>query len=247
MRCSLVRLVLFLGLLPLLFIIPTSVKAQNSGTGIPPNESRTLNKPLPNVKLVDHTGKVFNIYELRGKPLIISPIYTHCQSACPLITDSLKSAIYKLGTPGKDFFVVSFTFDPEDKIDDLKKFRIEKNIYDDGWLTVKAYSKEDLFKLVDALDFRFMTVYETRDFIHPNLVAFISSDLVLKKYVYGVVFKEEDLEKALRYTKGEVSIAEYLRPYIFFISLVGIIAISLFILVKLFSRSSQKIKAAKYL
>ncbi len=211
---SLVRLVLFLGFLPLLFIIQTTARAQDSGTGIPPNESRTLNKTLPSVKLVDHNGKVFDLHDLKGKPVIISPIYTHCESACPLITESLKKNVYKLGLPGRDFWVLSFTFDPEDTVEDLKRFRKEKAINDNGWLTVKAYTREDLFRLVDALDFRFMTIQETRDFVHPNLIVFVSPDMVLKRYVYGVVFNKDELERALKYANGEVEVLEVLRPYI---------------------------------
>ena len=240
MKRSLVRLVLFLGLLPLFFI--SIAYAEGSGTGIPPNESRTLNKPVPNVKLVDHRGKVFYLYELKGKPVIISPIYTHCQSACPLITDSLKEVVYKLGSPGKDFWVISLTFDPQDTEEDLKKFREEKGITTEGWIVARAYSREDLFKLLDTIDFRFMSIQGSRDFVHPNLIVFLSPDMVLKKYLYGVSFEFMEMEKALRYANGEVDLIETLRPYLFFLGLLGFVMSVLFLLLKLFSIRSQKVK-----
>ncbi len=242
MRSSLVRLLLFWGLLPLFFIFSIA-KAENPGTGIPPNESRTLGKPLPHVRLVDHTGKVFNLYDLKGKPLILSPIYTHCQSACPLITESLKDVVPKLGKPGKDFWVLSFTFDPQDTVEDLVSFRKEKGIKgEEGWLTVKAYSREELFRLLDAIDLRFMSIPQTRDFVHPNMVVFVSPDMVVKRYVYGVVFKEDEMRKALNYSVGKVELLELLRPYLFLTSFLGVSLSLLFVLLKLFIARLRRVK-----
>jgi protein SCO1/2 len=227
--CSLVRL-LFWGVLPLLLFF-NSVYSQ--GTGIPPNESKTLGKLLPNVKLVDSYGNTFDIYELKGKPIILSPIYTHCNSACPIITDSLKKVIPKLGKPGKDFWVISFSFDPKDRIEDIKKFQQDHLIDGIGWKVVIAKDKEDLFRLADAIDFRFMTL-ENRDFVHPNLLVVISPDMRVKRYIYGVVFDYRDLKKALE----EESILEKARPYLFFVGLLGFASTSLYILIK----NLQKVK-----
>ncbi|MDQ7037822.1 MAG: SCO family protein, partial [Aquificota bacterium] len=79
-------------LVPLFFLFLFSY-AQTGGTGIPPNESRTLGKQVPDVVLVDSEGEEFNLYSLKGKPVILSPIYTHCTSACPIITESLKKMV----------------------------------------------------------------------------------------------------------------------------------------------------------
>ncbi|SNZ13882.1 SCO family protein [Hydrogenobacter hydrogenophilus] len=224
---SLVRL-LFWGILPLLLFFSYTY---SQGTGIPPNESRTLGKHLPHIELMDSYGNTFDIYELKGKPIILSPIYTHCSSACPIITDSLKKAISQLGKPGKDFWVISFSFDPKDTVKDIRKFQEEHHIDGIGWKVVIAKDKENLFRLVDAIDFRFMTL-ENRDFIHPNLLVVISPDMRVKKYLYGVVFSHQDLKKAM----GKESILEIARPYVFFVGLLGFVSTSLYILLKIFKR-----------
>ncbi len=171
--------------------------------------------------LVDSDGKEFNLYSLKGKPIILSPIYTNCSSACPIITDSLKKVVPKLGTPGVDFWVLSLTFDPTDNLENIKAFAQKHNLDRRGWKVVMVENKEDLFKLLDAIDFRFMSIPQTKDFVHPNLVVFISPDMKIKRYVYGVVFEEKEMKKALEYAKGKLSLTEALKNYMFFIGLAG--------------------------
>lgn len=226
--CSLVRLLFWGTFLPLILFFNYTY---SQGTGIPPNESRTLGKHLPHVKLVDSYGNAFEIYELKGKPIILSPIYTRCNSACPIITDSLKKVLPKLGKPGRDFWVLSLSFDPKDRIEDIRKFQENYHIDGFGWKVVIAKDKEDLFRLVDAIDFRFMTL-ENRDFVHPNLLVVISPDMRVKKYLYGVVFNYQDLKKAFE----KEGIFEIARPYMFFVGLLGFVSTSLYILLKIFKK-----------
>lgn len=209
---------LFGGLLSLLLFLLAAL-AQEGSTGIPPNESRTLGKSLPNVKLINSYGKEFDLYSLKGKPIILSPIYTNCSSACPIITDSLKKALP--GKPGEDFFVISLTFDPTDGLENIKSFQEKHALDGKGWIVAMTKDKEDLFKLLDAIDFRFMSIPETKDFVHPNLLVFISPDMKIKKYVYGVVFDKKELKKALDYTEGKGLLSEKIQRFLFFIALSG--------------------------
>ncbi len=209
------------GLLALLFFILVAFSKEAS-TGIPPNEGRTLGKELPNITLVDSKGREFNLHTLRGKPIILSPIYTHCTSACPIITDSLKKVIPVIGKPGEDFWVLSFTFDPLDVQEDIVAFQEKYGLDGEGWKVVRAKTKEDLFRLMDAIDFRFMSIPKTRDFIHPNLVVFISPNMKVKKYVYGVVFDIKEMVKALKYSMDGRNLLEDFRGFLFFFGLVGL-------------------------
>ncbi len=218
------------GLLALLLFFITAF-SQEGSTGIPPNEGGTLGKELPDVFLVDSKGREFNLHSLKGKPIILSPIYTHCNSACPIITDSLKRVIPSLGKPGEDFWVLSFTFDPADENEDIKTFQQKYQLDGEGWKVVRAKSREDLFRLMDAIDFRFMSVPETRDFVHPNLVVFISPDMKIKRYVYGVVFNEGDMKKALDYAMGKVDPLQDFRRLLFFVGLMGVSLSGLYLVI----------------
>ncbi|WP_461828547.1 SCO family protein [Aquifex sp.] len=203
--------------------------AQTGSTGIPPNEAKTLDTYVPgDITLVDSEGREFKLSDLKGKPIILSPIYTTCKASCPLITRSLKKVIPEVGTPGKDFWVISFTFNPKDTLENLKEFKKEYQINTPGWIVAMAKTKDDLFRLLDAIDFRFMTVGE--DFIHPNVLVILSPELQIKKYFYGVTYDKYELINALRYARGEIALPDKFRSYLFIIGLFGVVATSVYIL-----------------
>ena len=231
---------LFGGLLDLLFFL--TAFSQEGSTGIPPNEGKTLGKPLPNVRLINSYGEEFDLYSLKGKPIILSPIYTNCSSACPIITDSLKKALP--GRPGEDFWVISLTFDPTDRLKNIKDFQEKHGLDGKGWIVAMVKSKEDLFRLLDAIDFRFMSIPESKDFVHPNLLVFISPDMKIKRYVYGVVFDKKELEEALDYAKGKAPLWEKVQRFLFFIALLGLILTGIYTVITL-ARYLQRREEAK--
>lgn len=227
---------LFLSLLLLLSFI----FAQTGSTGIPPNEQRTLDTYIPeDITLVDAEGREFKLLDLKGKPIILSPIYTTCKSACPIITKNLKKVIPEVGTSGKDFWVVSLTFNPKDTLEDLKRFKKEYGLNGPGWIVAKARTKEELFRLLDAIDFRFLTAGE--EFIHPNLIVILSPNLQIKKYLYGVTYDKYELINALRYAKGELALPDKFRSYLFIVGLFGVVITSVYIVYTL-SKAFQRRK-----
>ncbi len=219
-------------LIPLFFLFLFSFAgAQTGGTGIPPNESRTLGNQVPDVVLVDSEGKEFNLYQLKGKPVVLSPIYTHCTSACPIITESLKKTVGLFGKPGKDFYILSLTFDPKDSIADLKRFKREHSLGKE-WKVVMVKDKSQLFELLDAIDFRFATL-PNREFVHPNLIVFLDKDMVIRKYMYGVTFDRLEFANALRIARGEVALPEKFRGYLFLVGMLGFVGTVIFTIVRI--------------
>ena len=220
------RVFAFFLLLLSLFSFPFS---KTAGTGIPPNESKTIGNKLPNIEFVSSEGKVIKLSELSGKPIILNPVYTHCESACPLMTKELKKVIPLVGKPGRDFYILSLTFDPKDTVEDLKRFAMSYGIGTNGWFIVKAKDKSQLFKLLDAIDFRFATLPD-REFVHPNILVFISGNLEIMKYLYGVNYDPLDMRIALSIAKGEESFLAKVKPYLFFIGFLGLLATSVFLI-----------------
>ncbi len=216
--------------------------ANTGSTGIPPNESRTVGKKLPDVELIDYTGRLLRLSELSGKPVILNPIYTHCTSACPLMTRELKRVLPLIGKAGRDFYVISLTFDPQDRVEDLKRFVQREGIGEPGWFVVKARDGSELFKLLDAIDFRFATL-PGREFVHPNVLVFLSKDMKIVKYIYGVNYDPLDMRLALGMAKGETSPLAVLRPYLFFIGLAGLSLTSVLLVVLLSKKKRIQAKA----
>ena len=218
-------------LVPLFFFFLFSY-AQTGSTGIPPNESKTIGKPLPNVTLIDSKGDRFKLYDLKGKPVIISPIYTHCNSACPLITSNLKKRILSFGTLGEEFYVLSLTFDPKDTLQDLRGFKERECLSMEGWKVVLVEDKRELFHLLDAMDFRFATLPD-RNFVHPNLILFVDKDMVMRKYMYGVSFDTLEFSNSLKIAKGELALPDKFRGYLFLIGMLGSLGTVVYTVVRL--------------
>jgi protein SCO1/2 len=101
-----------------------------------------------------------------------------------------------------------------------------------------AKDKSQLFKLLDTIDFRFATL-EGRDFVHPNILLFISKDLKIVKYLYGVNYDPVEVRIALSLARGEKSLLAQIKPFLFFIGFAGLTITSI-LLIFLISRSRTR-------
>jgi protein SCO1 len=55
-------------------------------------------KPAPPLALRNYLGEQVNIGAFRGKAVLVTFLYTHCPTACPLITADLHTALGMLGS-----------------------------------------------------------------------------------------------------------------------------------------------------
>jgi protein SCO1/2 len=72
-------------------------------------------KYFGDVKLVDQNGRELRLYTdlLAGKTVIISPMFTSCTGACPVMSGALAKIQAHLGDRvGKDVRLISITVDP---------------------------------------------------------------------------------------------------------------------------------------
>ena len=221
----------FFSLFFLCFLLVSISVGKTAGTGIPPDESKTIGKQVPNVILIDSSGKGFKLHDLKGKPLILSFIYTHCNSACPIITENLKKTLNSTDGLGRDFLVLSITFDPQDTLADIKRFKLKHNL-PQGWKVALVKDKDQLFELLDAVDFRFVTL-PGKEFIHPNLLVFLDKDLTIRKYMYGVSFDRLEFANALRIAKGDLALPDKFRGHLFLVGMIGFLGTLVFSVVKL--------------
>ncbi len=158
-----------------------------------------------------------------------------------LITRNLKETVRLSGSPGKDFNVISLTFDPKDTLEDIRKFK-EKFDLPEGRKVVLVKDKSQLFKLLDAIDFRFATL-PGREFVYPNLVVFLDRYMVIRKYLYGVTFDKLEFSNALRMARGDVALPENFRGYMFLVGMLGFMETTVFLVVRV-SRARYRRKVA---
>jgi protein SCO1/2 len=193
------------------------------GQGVPPNLSKTLGTTPPDVKFVDTQGRAFTLSDLKGKPVILSPIYAGCPSACIVISRSVKKALSELNLSPETYTVLTFSFDPKEALADMRSFQQKHQLNASNWRVACVHDDDALFELLDAIDFRFTYVSEqVKD--HPNLLVFLDSDGVIRHYEFGLEFTPAQLQRGLRIARGQYTLWERISDWIFPIGAVGVLA-----------------------
>ena len=59
--------------------------------------------PAPDFGLTDQQGRPFRLSDAKGKPVLLTFIYTHCTDTCPFISIKIRQACKLLGSQAKNF------------------------------------------------------------------------------------------------------------------------------------------------
>ncbi len=146
-----------------------------------------IGRQLNNYTLRDTEGQPFAISELRGKPLVVSMIYTSCHHICPTITRNLRDKIEVAQEAlGEDAFsVVTVGFDWRvDTPDRMREFESRLGIDKvPNWhfLAIEAGVVDELS---DNLGFLFYP--SAKGFDHLAQATVIDADGRIYRQVYGV-------------------------------------------------------------
>jgi protein SCO1 len=68
---------------------------------------RPAGMPRARFALRDQNGHTVTAASLRGRPVIVSFLYTHCQDTCPLVADQVRGALDQLGRRAVPYVAVS--------------------------------------------------------------------------------------------------------------------------------------------
>ena len=133
--------------------------------------------------LTDHAGRPLDLARLRGKPLVVSLVYTSCSTVCPITTEYLRgqveSARKTLGDDGFD--VLTFGFDATgDRPAQLAAFS--------GTHTTAAFLEE--------LGFSYRALAGSFD--HVTQTTILDADGVVYRQVYGEAFPPQVLIEPLK-------------------------------------------------
>jgi protein SCO1/2 len=69
-------------------------------------------RAAPSIDLRNSLGLRVTLGEFRGKPTLVTFLYTHCPDVCPLITGNLHAVLAQLGARAKNVAVVAVSVDP---------------------------------------------------------------------------------------------------------------------------------------
>ena len=161
-----------------------------------------LGQTVPlDLMLVDEEGNRVALRSLLDKPTVLTLNFFRCTGLCTPLLNGVAEMLQRTDQiPGKDFQVLTVSFDPRDdaelagkkKENYLKQLgpSFDKNAW--RFLTGDPIATK---RLADAVGFRFAKKGE--DFVHAGAIMVLSPEGKVSRYLYGVTFLPFDVKMAV--------------------------------------------------
>lgn len=179
-----------------------SARAQGSAPGeVGINEKLGAQVALDAV-LKDEDGKDIALRQLIDKPTILTLNYFTCTGICSPLLNALVDALNGLVLePGKDFRVITVSFDPSDtpevarqkRINYLKQMNRPFSPADWRFLTGSAQATK---AVTDSVGFNFKAA--ANGFVHPGAIIVLTPKGIVSRYLYGISFLPADIQMAVQ-------------------------------------------------
>lgn len=139
--------------------------------------------------LVDQDGKAVRISDFRGKPLVLSFIYTTCAHTCGTLTATLKAA-FEGGRLGTDFNALTVGFDHVNDTPAAMRGYGEKFLDSFGGWTFASGDARTIGAMTAEAGFFFKR--KDDGFDHPNMAVVIGPDgRLFRRLTSGMIEKGE--------------------------------------------------------
>jgi protein SCO1/2 len=110
--------------LALLVVLAIAIFSLRNGTGGAANTTPATNQsslqgtnlgstPAPDFLLKDQFGNSISLSQLKGKPVVLTFLYTHCPDVCPLTAETLHATMQSLGNNAQQVVVLAVSMDPK--------------------------------------------------------------------------------------------------------------------------------------
>ena len=157
-----------------------------------------VGRAIGDYTLQDREGRAIRLSSYRGKPLLVSFIYTGCFQVCPTTTRALQKVVSVARDALGDgrFNVISIGFNqPADSPQALKSFAAQYGINSPNWefLSPPAAIVPDL-----ARDFGFGFVATAAGFDHLLQVSVVDADGRIYRQIYGEDYSADYLTEPLK-------------------------------------------------
>jgi protein SCO1/2 len=152
----------------------------------------------------DETGKTVRLGDYFGqKPVVLSLVYYRCPMLCSEVLSGMASALRVLKFDiGKDFDVLTVSFDPHDTPDiaTAKKAEYIKRYGRDGaaagWHFLTG-DQPSIDALTKAVGFQYEYDPKTGQFAHTTAIMVLTPKGKIAQYYYGVEYAPKDLRLGL--------------------------------------------------
>lgn len=148
-----------------------------------------LGRSVGNHRFIDHRGQPLELARLRGRPLVLSFVYTSCAFVCPTLTTQLARAVevaHEVLGEGR-FGVVTVGFDTRvDTPAQMRRYAVERGIDDADWYFASA-DQATIDRLAADAGFTYAPVGGAFD--HLSQVTILDADGRVYRQVYGMEFE----------------------------------------------------------
>ncbi len=170
----------------------------------------------------NENDKKVTLKELVDRPTCLVWVYYNCPRICPQMLAGLAKSLGDLRLmPGKDYRVITISFDDSEKPEDARMQKINyirainRPFPEDAWRFLTG-DRENIRRLAEAVGLRFKK--DDHGFVHPEVLIFLSPQgritryMQVPKYHYGLAyplaFSAIDLETAFTdASAGKVSVS----------------------------------------
>jgi len=159
---------------------------------------KAIGNQLGDYTFLDRSGRTVRLSDYRGKPLVISMIYTHCPFVCATTTRSLSAIKQSQDALGADSFgVLTVGFDTEnDTPEAMGDFAKRMDVNLPNWEFVSA-DQDTIKKLSKDLGFVFFPTDEG-GFNHTTQTTFVDGQGKVYLHIYGEGFDNKTLLQPLK-------------------------------------------------
>jgi protein SCO1/2 len=153
---------------------------------------------VQDIELLKSDGSAVSLQAYRGKPLVVSMIFSSCHHICPTTTTHLQEVVEKARDvlDEDSFQVVSVGFDTvNDSPERMAQFRTSTGVTDEHWDFLSG-DTANMDKLVRQLGFIYTP--SARGFDHLIQSSVIDANGVIYRQVYGISFPTPQLIEPLK-------------------------------------------------
>ena len=164
-----------------------------------------LDAPIPlDLKFRDEKGKSVELRQFFGsKPVILALVYYQCPMLCTEVLNAMTRSLKEISLDmGKDYEVVTVSFDPTDRpIEAEAKRALYTGMYNragaqDGWHFLTG-EQPQIKALADAVGFHYAFDPISKQYAHPSGIMVLTPEGKLARYFYGVTYPQRDLRLTL--------------------------------------------------
>ena len=154
--------------------------AEAGGNEILRAESRYLFQAMPDGEFTAADGRTHRLSDLWDqRPILINLFYGRCKGSCSPLLRGVKKAADTAGGVGKDYAIVSLSFDSSDTIADMRAMADALDLPSEGWYVGTA-EKQTIDRIAAAIGFWYAAIPQTDKFDHPNLLAAVRKGKIVR-------------------------------------------------------------------